>query len=313
MTISLLSALHPLVSTVDQGGGWLYDLLTKLGVDPDTARTVVDFVVRPLSILIVALVAFIIARIGERAIRRLLDRVAKQAEGRAGARTGARVNTMSRLAANIWRFFVFVIAAAIILGMLGVDLGPLLASATIIGATLGFGAQQIVRDYISGFLMTVEDQYSVGDSVTLGYTGGATEAEGVVEDVTLRLTKIRRADGTICFIPNGDVRLVANISRGWAHATVDILLPGASAAHFDQVREVLTAAAHRVSETTEFASHCTEPPKMVHLVGADTTTLTVQVTLNTVPSKREALTQALREAALADLTIAKLWPAVPAT
>jgi len=122
-------------------------------------------------------------------IRRFLERMARQAGGRSGARAEARVATMAGLAANVWRFFVAVIAVAIILGMLGINLTPLLASATIIGATLGFGAQQIVSDYFSGILMTVEDQYNVGDSVMVG------SMTGVVEEVTLRLTRFRGADG----------------------------------------------------------------------------------------------------------------------
>ena len=136
--------------------------------------------------------------------------MANQAANRSGStRAGARVATMSGVVANVWRFFVFVVAGAIVLGMLGINLTPLLASATIIGATLGFGAQQIVRDYFSGILMTMEDQYNVGDSVTVG--GRCT---GVVEEVTMRLTRFRGADGTIFIIPNGDIRLIGNLSRG---------------------------------------------------------------------------------------------------
>ncbi len=306
MIMSLASALRPLVGAVDPGGGWLYQLLTKLGVSPDTARTVVDLVVRPVSILLVALLALIAARLGSRVIRRFLERIARQAGGRSGARAEARVATMAGLTANIWRFFVAVIAVAIILGMLGINLTPLLASATIIGATLGFGAQQIVRDYISGFLLTVEDQYSVGDSITVD------GVDGVVEEVTLRLTRLRSADGGIYFVPNGDVRLVTNTSRGWAHAVVDLTLPGAVAAHLDHVREVVGGAAHRVAQLPAFADHCTEPPDPVQLRDADATTLTLRVMLNTVPSQRDSLTRALREAALADLSAAALWPGDPA-
>ena len=161
-------------------------------------------------------------------IRRVLERVANQAANRSGStRAGARVATMSGVVANVWRFFVFVVAGAIVLGMLGINLTPLLASATIIGATLGFGAQQIVRDYFSGILMTMEDQFNVGDSVTVG---GVT---GVVEEVTMRLTRFRGVDGTIFVIPNGDIRLVGNLSRGWARAIVDLTLPGASAADME--------------------------------------------------------------------------------
>ena len=289
---------------VDQGGGWLYHLLTKLGVSADTAATVTDLVIRPLSILFVVVVALIAARCGAKFLRRLLERVADQAATRSGStRAGARVTTMSGVVANVWRFFVFVVAGAIVLGMLGINLTPLLASATIIGATLGFGAQQIVRDYFSGILMTMEDQYNVGDSVTVS---GVT---GTVEDVTMRLTRLRGVDGTIYIVPNGDIRLVGNLSRGWARAVVDLSLPGASAADLDRVRHVTEEAAHRVANEPEFAAHCTEPPILVGLLDADATTITLRVMLLTVPSQRDALTRALREAAITALAQARLWPA----
>ncbi len=313
MTSPSLAPLPALVGTlratttgnqVDQGGGWLYHLLIKFGVSPDTASTVTDLVVRPLSILIVVVIALIVARLGSRVIRRVLERVANQAATRSGSsRAGARVATMSGVVANIWRFFVFVVAGAIVLGMLGINLTPLLASATIIGATLGFGAQQIVRDYFSGILMTMEDQYNVGDSVTVG---GVT---GVVEEVTMRLTRFRGVDGTMFVIPNGDIRLIGNLSRGWARAIVDITLPGASAADLEGVRRVIGTAAHEVATSPPFDDHVTEPPTVVGLQTADASTLTVRVMLLTVPSQRDALTRALREAALEALAKAELWPA----
>ena len=149
----------------------------------------------------------------------------------------------------------------------------------------------------------------MGDSVVID---GVT---GVVEDVSLRLTRIRVADGTIYFVPNGDVRLVANTSRGWAHAVVDLTLPGAVAADLDAARDIVAASARRVRSLPEFVDHCTEPIRLVELLGADAATLTFRVMLNTVPSQRDALARALREATLADLSNAGLWPgeAVPAT
>jgi small conductance mechanosensitive channel len=289
---------------VDQGGGWLYHLLTKLGVSPDTASTVTDLIVRPLSIILVIVIAIIVARMGSRVIRRLLERVATQAANRSGSTRAARVTTMSGVVANIWRFFVFIVTGAIVLGMLGINLTPLLASATIIGATLGFGAQQIVRDYFSGILMTVEDQYNVGDSVMVG------TMTGVVEEVTMRLTRFRGADGTVFIIPNGDIRLVGNLSRGWARAIVDLTLPGAGAADLDTLRGVIGAAAHDVATSPAFAGHCTEPPILVGLECADATTITMRVTLLTIPSQRDPLTRALREATLEALAKASLWPVV---
>jgi small-conductance mechanosensitive channel len=304
MNSLLVAGLRPLVGAVDQGGGWLYDLLTKFGVSNDTAKTVTDLIVRPLGVLLVALVALVAARYGSRVIRRVLERVADQAAARSGSkRAGARVTTLAGLVANIWRFFVTVVAVAIILGMLGVNLTPLLASATIIGATLGFGAQQLIRDYFSGFLLTVEDQFSVGDSVIVD---GVT---GVIEEVTMRVTRMRGLDGTVYFIPNGDIRLVANTSRGWARAVVDLTLPGLAAAELDAVRTNVEAAAHRVAQRPEFAKQITEPPNLVGLLASDVSTITLRVMLHTVPSQRDALTRALREECVAALAQAAYWPA----
>jgi small conductance mechanosensitive channel len=303
----VLGQANQVAAQVDQTGGWLYHLLVKLGVSPDTASTVTDLIVRPLSILIVVLVAALVARYGAKVIRRFLTRVSDKAATRSGStRAGARVATMSSLAANVWRLFVFVVAGAIVLGMLGINLTPLLASATIIGATLGFGAQQIVRDYFSGALMTMEDQYNIGDSVTVG---GVT---GVIEDVTMRLTRFRGVDGTLYVIPNGDIRLIGNLSRGWARAVCDLTLPGAAAADLDRVRSVIGGAAHEVAQRPEFAGHVTEPPQVVGLLEADSATITMRVMLLTVPSQRDPLTRALREAAIEALARAELWPAGPA-
>ncbi len=303
MTVPSLAAVRPLVGAVAQGGGWLYDLLTKFGVGHDTAQTVTDLIVRPLAILLVVLVALLVARYGGKAIKRVLQRLADQATARSDShRAGARVATLSGLMANLWRFFVFVITVAIILGMLGVNLTPLLASATIIGVTLGFGAQLIIRDYFSGFLLTVEDQYSVGDSVTVD------TITGVVEEVTMRITRLRGADGTIYFVPNGDIRLVANTSRGWARAVVDLTLPGTSATDLDGVRQLIEEAARRVAAQPAFAAHTSEPPEIVAFVKADVATMTLRVTLHTVHSQRDALTLALREEAITALAKADRWP-----
>ena len=139
--------------------------------------------------------------------------------------------------------------------MLGINLTPLLASATIIGATLGFGAQQIVRDYFSGILMTMEDQFNVGDSVTVG---GVT---GVVEEVTMRLTRFRGVDGTIYVIPNGDIRLVGNLSRGLGprHRRLDPARVRCRR-HGRRARRDRGRRRTRWRRARRSPAHCTEPP-----------------------------------------------------
>jgi small conductance mechanosensitive channel len=308
MTSPSLALVPAQVGAVPEGGGWLYQLLVKAGVSPDSARTVTDLIVRPLAILVVAAVALLIAHFGAKAIRRVLERVANQTAHRSGSvRAGARVQTMTGLVTNVWRFFVFIVAAAIILGMLGINLTPLLASATIIGATLGFGAQQIVRDYFSGVLMTMEDQFNVGDAVSIA------GVNGVIEEVTMRLTRFRGVDGTLYTIPNGDIRLNGNLSRGWARAVVDLTLPGDAATDLDEVRQTVGEAARRVAARPEFSRRSTEPPSLVSILGTDSSTMTLRVMLHTVPSQRDALTTALREEAVVALAREGKWPAEAAT
>jgi small conductance mechanosensitive channel len=285
-------------------GDWLYHLLVKAGVTPSTAHSVHDFVIRPLEIVLVIVVAVLVAHFGARAIRRLLGKVAQQAADRSsGDRTGARAVTLVALVGNLWRFFVGVVAFFIILGMLGVDLTPLLASATVIGATIGFGAQSLVRDYLSGFLLTMEDQFGIGDTITVNTTSG------VVEDVSLRVTRVRAADGSVWYLPNGDIRKLANASRGWAKAIVDVPVPATDAATLERAKDVVADAARAVAAGPRFAASCTEPPEILGIVAANADACTLRVALRTSTDHHAALERALREAVVGRLAEAGLWPA----
>jgi len=285
------------------GGGWLYDLLTKAGVDPSTARSVVEFVIRPVEILVVVLVAALVAHYGAKGIRRVFGRVARQAAERSGsARAGARMTTVVALLSNVWRFFIAVVAVFIVLGMLGINLTPLLASATVIGATIGFGAQSLVRDYLSGILLTVEDQYGIGDTISVNDT------TGVVEDLSLRVTRMRAGDGSIWYVPNGDIRRLGNTSRGWAKAFVDLPARPGDAGHLTKVIDAVAAAAREVAQRPQFAPSCTEPPEVLGIVETTEDHCIVRVGLRTVPTQRDALERALREAAVARLVAGGLWP-----
>ena len=285
------------------GGGWLYDLLTKAGVDPSTARSVVEFVIRPLEILLVVVLAALVAHYGAKGIQRVFGRVARQATERSGSsRAAARMATVVALLSNVWRFFIAIIAVFIILGMLGIDLTPLLASATVIGATIGFGAQSLVRDYLSGILLTMEDQYGIGDTISVNDT------TGVVEDLSLRVTRLRAGDGSIWYLPNGDIRRLGNRSRGWAKAFVDVPAQPGGAEHLTKVIDAVAAAAREVAQRPQFSPSCTEPPEVLGIVETTDDHCTVRVGLRTVPTQRDAVERALREAAVARLSAEGLWP-----
>ena len=132
-------------------------------------------------------------------------------------RHAQRTRTMGRLLRSVTMVFVTVIAILSIMQVLGLPLSPLLASAGVGGVALGFGAQSLVKDYLSGIFMILEDQYGVGDQINVG------DVTGTVEDVTLRVTRIRDAAGMVWYIRNGEIVRVGNVSKGFSTAVIDVL------------------------------------------------------------------------------------------
>jgi small-conductance mechanosensitive channel len=127
-----------------------------------------------------------------------------------------RAQTLGSILRSTATAVIYTIAILMSLGEFDINLGPLIAGAGIAGIALGFGAQSIVKDFLSGFFMLAEDQYSVGDIVDVG------EASGAVEAISLRTTQLRDVNGTLWIVPNGEIRRVANKSQHWARAVLDI-------------------------------------------------------------------------------------------
>src|ERR1700722_15389170 len=245
----------PVVSTptLSAAQGWLYDLLVWVGIDHATARHLQEVVVKPVAVVMIFLVAMGVGWFGSRIIRRWIGAVARRAMGRTDSpRAAARAVTITAMVANIWRVVIGVIAFFVALGTLGINLTPLLAGATVVGATIGFGAQSMVRDLLAGFLLIIEDQFDIGDSLTIGTTSGT------VEDLSLRVTRLRGVDGTVWFVPNGEIRLLANTSRGWAEAMVDVPVPATAA--IDDVLAAVTDAANAVADDARYTAACLAPP-----------------------------------------------------
>ena len=188
----------------------------------------------PLQILIIVLLAVAIRWISVAVLNRIIKRMAAQGrrerlgETRRAERTQElsevlmsqrrqqRAEAIGALLRSVITATVLIIALLLILPILGIDVAPLLASAGVLGVALGFGAQSLVKDYLSGIFLVFEDQYGVGDLVDLG------EAVGVVEDVTLRITRLRDLSGVVWYVRNGEILRVANQSQGWVLAAVDI-------------------------------------------------------------------------------------------
>lgn len=171
------------------------------------------------------------------------------------------------------------------------SVGGLIAPATVVGAALGFGAQQLVRDLLSGFFIIVEKQYGFGDLVTLTVVA-STEANGTVENVTLRVTRLRSADGEVLTVPNGQIVKVVNLSKDWARAVVDI--PVSTSADLNRVNEVLHQECERAMDNPVLKNLLLDAPTVMGVESIQVDTVTLRLVARTLPGKQFEVGRQLR-------------------
>jgi len=263
---------------------YLYELLRKIGLSRLGAQTGQYFV----KIALILAIAMVASRVGGALARRFVNSLGtRSALYIESPRAAQRITTIGGVVASLVRIAVWVLAAIYVFDLLGFNLGPLLAGASIIGIALGFGAQTLVRDFLSGFFILVEDQYGVGDVVTV-----TEKVSGTIEEVNLRVTRLRGVDGTVWYVPNGEIRTVGNAAKDWARALVDIVLPYAS----DSATALgaIAEEAQAFAEDPAWTDIVLEPPEVwgVETVAADG--VTVRVAAKTVPTRNHAVARALR-------------------
>ena len=165
----------------------------------------------PLHVVLIIVVAIATQQLGRRTINRIVDRISRAdlipGPKNLAHRQAERAKTLGTVLTSTLNGAVWLIAVFMLLGEFGLNLGPLIASAGVIGVALGLGAQTIVRDVLSGILMLIEDQYGVGDQVDV------LEIKGKVEKVGLRITSVRSSDGTLWYLRNGEILKVGNQSQ----------------------------------------------------------------------------------------------------
>jgi len=269
------------------GNDYACELVRKLGLTGFWARTVQFLLDRPLKILFIVVVAAIIARLLARVARRTVEALAgAPAIRRTSGRADQRIRTLASVSGSVVRILVWMVAALIALDQLGLNLGPLIAGASIVGVALGFGAQSLVRDFLSGFFILVEDQYGVGDRITVA------GAEGTVEDVNLRVTRLRAPDGAVWFVPNGEIRKVANTTLGWSRALVDLVL--APDADVEKALDVLNDEARAAAQDHALADLIVEPLQVLGVEAVTADGITVRAMARAVPTREAELARMLR-------------------
>lgn len=277
----------------------------------------------PLSIALVLLVAavmtwivrraiarFVGAMVGEQKASRRLRRRLRSTKvatvlppavlntGQVSLRSAARAETLSLVLRSIASFVIWGIAFITILGELGIDLGPLIAGAGLAGVAIGFGAQSLVKDFLAGIFILVEDQYGVGDIVDVG------EATGTIEAVSLRTTRLRDVNGTVWHVPNGQILRVGNKSQQWARALLDLAV-----AHDTDIAEaerVIKETADRVWKDPAWAGQVLEEPEVwgVERIGPEG--VTIRLVVKTLPARQFDIMRELRgriKVALDDLGV----------
>jgi moderate conductance mechanosensitive channel len=245
---------------------------------------------KPLSILVIILGAILVRWVASKAIDRVVHRAenAPLAGNKHGFnRRAQRARSLGSLLKSITTTVVFGIAFVMVLSELGLNVAPILASAGVLGLAIGFGAQNLVKDFLSGVMMMIEDQYGVGDEVDLG------EAIGTVEHVALRVTRVRDVDGTVWYVRNGEILRVGNASQNWARTVLDVNVS------YDQdlrrVREVLQEVAHGLWDDEDYKDVILEEPEVWGVQALTPDWVTVRVTLKTAPLKQWGVAREMRE------------------
>ncbi len=298
---STVSAVLGQPQCADDPGSWCARVYDWTSVDwlSRHANTVIDTTT---SILLILVVAYVLRWVLHRAISRLTTRVtdgrvsslirAQRAPRRqSGAeqpksveRRAQRAGTIGSLLRSTATFVVFGVAFVMVLDEFGINVGPIIASAGVLGIAIGFGAQNLVRDFLSGIFMMLEDQYGVGDTVDLG------EAIGDVEAVGLRTTTIRDISGTVWYVRNGEILRVGNFSQGFAIALVDI--PLALQADVGRASELAQNAAREVAEV-DHADDVMGPPELLGVQSVTPYAVMLRLTVRTRPGRQWAVQRAL--------------------
>ncbi|HZN79651.1 MAG TPA: mechanosensitive ion channel family protein [Mycobacterium sp.] len=253
-----------------------------------------------LHIVLVVLFAVITTRL----IRWIAGRISKRLDADDGADAVLRPErvkhrqAVASVISSVAIALLYVVVSIDVANQLGLPVGSLVAPAAVLGAALGFGAQRIVQDLLSGFFLITEKQYGFGDLVELTVTAGGA-AVGTVEEVTLRVTKLRTSDGEVFTVPNGQIVKSLNMSKDWARAVVDIPVP--AAADINKVTDVLRNVSTTAMQDDGLPDLLLDEPQLMGVESIEVDTLNMRMVARTLPGKQFEVGRRLRALVVAAL------------
>jgi small-conductance mechanosensitive channel len=273
----------------------------------DVTRTYSDWVDKPLTLVLKIIITIAIALLLRRFVNKMITRVTlRMAEGTMSEKIRERTRTIfdgspvliserrrqrAETTGSVMRSIASIIilgtASITVLSYIGLDPTPFLASASIIGIAVAFGAQNLVKDFLTGMFMLLEDQYGVGDVVDVG------DAKGTVEAVTLRTTRLRDVNGVVWYVPNGEIKRVGNESQNWARVVLDV--PVEYDVDLDKVRTLLAETAATMAADPPWDEVIIEDPTVWGVQALSGEAVVVRVVCKTAPGRQADTARELRE------------------
>jgi len=295
LTVTAVPGPSTLISACHSGTpGIACRLIWDLSHSTHAADITSVYLAGPIRLALRIALVLAIAVLVRMAARRLIDKVTSRAAGRDGSdgrrlgeRRTQRGTAIGSLLGNAASVAIFTIAGLIILGDIGLNLAPILASAGVLGIAIGFGAQNLVQDFLAGIFILLEDQYGVGDVVDIGDVSGSVEA------VSLRITRVRDVNGIVWHIRNGTIKRAGNETHGWARAVVDFPVP--SGLPLAAARRALERAAIEMSTEPRWRASILDPPEVWGVETISPDGVLIRVTARTAPQARPEVTRELRE------------------
>lgn len=237
-----------------------------------------------IELLVTVVVTIFLMRFASALLRTVFELFEYRAVSRGETTAKRRSQTLSNIFRGIAQSVIFFIGLMKVLQQLGTDVTPILASAGVVGIAVGFGAQSLIKDLFAGFLILLEDQYNVGDTIKIG------ETTGTVERMMLRATQIRALDGSLTTIPNGSITTVANLSKDWARVVLDLEVDYQEDA--DRAAQIMLATAQTLRE--ERPAEMIEDPVSMGVERLTPSSLVVRLTVKTLPQKQADIARELR-------------------
>jgi small conductance mechanosensitive channel len=269
----------------------------------DLNQDLEDWHLKPvIAVIVIILVAIVASWLVKRVIRHSVAgmRSLRSSIGPVDQRARRRSSTVTAVLNSTAIAVIWTIAIITILSQLGVNVSALVAGASIVGAALAFGAQQVVRDLLAGFFMFTEDQYGVGDTVDLGL------ATGTVEAVTLRVTRLRDIEGKVWYVPHGQIQRVANLTQEWAQVVLDV--PVDRSSDVTEAARQIEAAAASVRDDAAYAGDVLADPRVLGVQDIQDDRIVLRLVMRTSPARQFDLTRAVRARILHAMGAGQLKP-----